>query len=285
MASFFFNNCHVWAQMKRNYIRNDKNFNFNDFSLPQLNPPPVYETNYNTESPIILQDILKSAEKSIEDESTIACYAVLRPFQRDEESLPQFERVPSFNMEKIVQNFKKPSKLEILEIPITCPITKCQKLIYAPQFAQHIYEIHTNVPVEVLAPGHYKDFSFNLNSQRLGMNNCRILYLIKDKIDDNSSRFSKYLPVVLMSTIVGIGQIYNEDWNESYEPKILLIWLTGIFPENSDIFFTLAIHSTESVEVKSGKLYNAKMGQSFKEIWDNGMAIYTMLPEDEFIET
>lgn len=186
----------------------------------------------------------------------------------------------------IYQPFKAvvPSEVQLLksQITITCPITQCQKSIFASQFSQHIYDAHIYVPVEILTPGQHKVIYLNLGDQQpLGLNKCAMLYLVKGKKADFSSRFSQYLPVALMSTYIGIGQLLSENWDvEDDEPKMLLIWLTGIISENCDIYFKLTSHSLNGLIVeKSGKLYHAKMDQNFKTIYDSGMCL--MLTEDD----
>lgn len=162
---------------------------------------------------------------------------------------------------------------------IICPIIQCQKRTFASQFSQHIYDAHLHVPVEILTPGEYKNIYLTLcDKQPLGSNKCAMLYFVKGKITDYSSRFSEYIPVALMSTQIGIGQLLSDDWNvEDEEPKVLLIWLTGIEPENCDIYFNLSFNSM--LIFKSGRLYSAKESQNFKVIYDSGMCL--MLTGDD----
>lgn len=161
--------------------------------------------------------------------------------------------------------------------PIVCPITECQKLFFASQFARHIYDSHINVPVELLTPGKPKKVYLNFTDQQpLGLNKCAILYLVKGKLSDGSSHLSEYFPVALMSTQIGIGQLLSEDWIvKDDEPKVVLIWCTGIQSENHDNSFNLSLNGN----AKTGKLYQANMNQNFRTIYDSGMGL--MLTEDD----
>lgn len=212
------------------------------------------------------------------------------------EPLPQFQLVTCSNImaaELLLSKGRlinmKPipaCHLTIPRPPIKCPESSCQRMIFVSDFNKHLIVDHSMLPMERIAPRQCKNFFLDPKLAHCGTNRCHLLYLIRDKVTDlGSSKFKDFLPLLVMSTRVRLSDLCCIDEREfvkskqsDMNPEFLMIWLTGIVPEEFPVTTSLTIwsrsgHIPTCHMVHSGEMYSLRRSQEIRDVCRSGQML------------
>uniref|UniRef100_W8BTM1 DUF4729 domain-containing protein n=1 Tax=Ceratitis capitata TaxID=7213 RepID=W8BTM1_CERCA len=174
-------------------------------------------------------------------------------------------------------------QLTIPRPPIKCPESACQRMIFVSDFNKHLIVDHSSLPMERIAPHQCKNFFLDPRIAHCGINKCHLLYLIRDKITDlGSSKFKDFLPLLVMSTRVHLSDLCGIDkrefTNPDNNPEFLMMWLTGIVPEEFPVTVSLTVWSRSGQlptchMVHSGEMYSLRNSQEPKDVCRSGQML------------
>uniref|UniRef100_A0A1B0A803 DUF4729 domain-containing protein n=1 Tax=Glossina pallidipes TaxID=7398 RepID=A0A1B0A803_GLOPL len=190
------------------------------------------------------------------------------------------------------------SLVNILRTPIRCPESTCQRMTFVSDFNKHLVIDHNYLPMERITPFQVKSFFLDPRIARCGTTKSHLLYLLRDKITDlGVSEHKDFLPLVVMSSRINLAQICSLNEKEhgdhieiARSTEFLIIWLTGIAPEDSPISVSLTVWANSGETPKchlvySGELYPIRMSQKGIDVFKSGnMLILTALELDLLTE-
>ncbi|KAL9897835.1 uncharacterized protein ACN427_006220 [Glossina fuscipes fuscipes] len=190
------------------------------------------------------------------------------------------------------------SLVNILRTPIRCPESSCQRMTFVSDLNKHLVIDHNYLPMERITPFQAKSFFLDPRISRCGTTKSHILYLLRDKITDlGVSKYKDFLPLVVMSSRINLAQICSLNENEHGEhidiarsTEFLLIWLTGIAPEDSPISVSVTVWANSGETPKchlvySGELYPIRNSQKGIDVFKSGnMLMLTALQLDLLTE-
>ncbi|XP_054735285.1 uncharacterized protein LOC129242584 [Anastrepha obliqua] len=176
--------------------------------------------------------------------------------------------------------------LTIPRPPIKCPESSCQRMIFVSDFNKHLIVDHSLLPMERIAPRQCKNFFLDPKLSHCGISKCHLLYLIRDKITDlGSSKFKDFLPMLVMSTRIRLSDLcgiraheHPKFFESEANTEYLMIWLTGIVPEEFPVGISLTVWSRSGKVptchiVHSGEIYSVRQSQDIKEVWRSGQML------------
>ncbi|XP_036336208.1 uncharacterized protein LOC118746466 [Rhagoletis pomonella] len=219
---------------------------------------------------------------------------------------PQFQLVTCSNiMESELLHTKgrlinlKPTPachLTIPRSPIKCPESSCQRMIFVSDFNKHLIVDHSMLPMERIAPRQCKNFFLDPKLAHCGNSKCHLLYLIRDKITDlGSSKFKDFLPLLVMSTRIRLSDLcgidaheYPNFWESEANTEYLMIWLTGIVPEEFHVAVSLTVwsrsgHVPVCHMVHSGEMYSVRRSQEVKDVCHSGQMLLLSASEMQLL--
>ncbi|XP_039965156.1 uncharacterized protein LOC120777732 [Bactrocera tryoni] len=176
--------------------------------------------------------------------------------------------------------------LTIPRPPIKCPESSCQRMIFVSDFNKHLIVDHSMLPMERIAPRQCKNFFLDPKLAHCGTSKCHLLYLIRDKVTDlGSSKFKDFLPLLVMTTRVRLSDLCGIDAREfekseqgDTNPEFLMIWLTGIVPEEFPVTTSLTVWSRSGQiptchMVHSGEMYSLRKSQEIRNVCRSGQML------------
>uniref|UniRef100_A0A0A1XSD3 Mucin-16 n=1 Tax=Zeugodacus cucurbitae TaxID=28588 RepID=A0A0A1XSD3_ZEUCU len=176
--------------------------------------------------------------------------------------------------------------LTIPRPPIKCPESSCQRMIFVSDFNKHLIVDHSMLPMERIAPRQCKNFFLDPKLAHCGTSKCHLLYLIRDKVTDlGSSKFKDFLPLLVMSTRIRLSDLCGIDAREFAKseqsvinPEYLMIWLTGIVPEEFPVTTSLTVWSRAGQipachMVHSGEMYSLRKSQEIRDVCRSGQMV------------
>ncbi|XP_067645871.1 uncharacterized protein [Eurosta solidaginis] len=187
-------------------------------------------------------------------------------------------------------------QLTIPRPPIKCPESSCERMIFVSDFNKHLIVDHSMLPMERIAPRQCKNFFLDPKLAHCGISKCHLLYLIRDKITDlGSSKFKDFLPLLVMSTRIRLSDLCGIDVQEYPEfgeseanTEYLVIWLTGIVPEEFPVGVSLTVWPRSGQVptchmVHSGEMYSVRRSQEVKDVCRSGQMLLLSTSEIQLL--
>lgn len=177
--------------------------------------------------------------------------------------------------------------LNIPRLPLQCPESKCGRMLFISDFIRHLAVDHTNLLMERISSNQRKIFCLDPHLLQCDSNKCHLLYLLRDAIVDlGNSEYKDYLPVLLMTSRVSFKQMCGEMKKEQSAErdqhsleKCLVVWLTGLLPENHSISVSLDLRPIMDAQMRScyiqysGDMYSIRNSQNVVDVWKSGQML------------